>query len=146
MAYITLYTLQSSSVKKRCGSNGDKVFEFLYSSLKNTHRMLLDARVVDCNNKPNDFIDGSSNTSREILGAIFAGYVPLVSQNPYPIIVYSVKDPILVTFEQMIFSLELKVPKTCNLISSSSILKMPERRSYNSQSSRENSTQSSGAT
>ena len=107
-------------------------------------RMLLDARVVDCNNKPNDFIDGSSNTSRGLLGAIFAWYVPLVSQNPYPIIIYSVKDPILVTFEQMISS--LKVPKTCDLISSSSILNMPERRSHNSQSTRENSTQSSGAT
>ena len=37
-----------------------------------------------------------------ILGLIFAGYVPLASQSPYPIIVYSVAniDPILVTFGQ----------------------------------------------
>ena len=42
-----------------------------------------------------------------LLGSISAGYVPLASPNPYPIIVYSVAiiDPILVTFEQMPFSL-----------------------------------------
>ena len=40
----------------------------------------------------------------EVLGLIFTGYVPLASQNPYPIIVYSVRqicyfrDPSLVTF------------------------------------------------
>ena len=37
-------------------------------------------------------------------GVIFAGYVPLASQNPDPIIVYSVTqilDPILVTFGQI---------------------------------------------
>ena len=33
----------------------------------------------------------------ELLGLIFAGYVPLASQGPYPPIV----DPILVTFEQI---------------------------------------------
>ena len=27
-----------------------------------------------------------------VLGSIFAGYVPLASQNPYPIIVYSVPN------------------------------------------------------
>ena len=27
-----------------------------------------------------------------LLGSIFAGYVPLVSQNPYPMIVYSVAN------------------------------------------------------
>ena len=27
-----------------------------------------------------------------VLGSIFAGYVPLASQNPYPIIVYSVAN------------------------------------------------------
>ena len=38
-----------------------------------------------------------------VLGSSFAGYVPLASQNPYPITVYSVANyrPILVTFEQM---------------------------------------------
>ena len=39
-----------------------------------------------------------------ILGSGFAGYVPLASQNPHPIIVNSVAnyiDSILVTFEQM---------------------------------------------
>ena len=38
-----------------------------------------------------------------LLGSIFAGYVPLASQSPYPIIVYSVAiiDPILVTFGQI---------------------------------------------
>ena len=40
----------------------------------------------------------------EVLGLIFAGYVPLATQSPYPIIVYSVRqicyfrDPNLVTF------------------------------------------------
>ena len=40
----------------------------------------------------------------EVLGLIFAGYVPLASQSPYLIIVYSVRqicnfrDPNLVTF------------------------------------------------
>ena len=34
-----------------------------------------------------------------LLGSIFAGYVPLASQSPYPIIVYFI-DPILVTFEE----------------------------------------------
>ena len=39
----------------------------------------------------------------EVLGLIFTGYVPLASQSPYPIIVYSVRqicyfrDPSLVT-------------------------------------------------
>ena len=43
-------------------------------------------------------------TSEEVLGSIFAGYVPLASQSPYPIIVCSVAnyrvpiDPILVTY------------------------------------------------
>ena len=40
-----------------------------------------------------------------ILGLIFAKYVPLASQSPYPIMVYSVAnniiDPILVTFVQI---------------------------------------------
>ena len=38
-----------------------------------------------------------------MLGFIFAGYVPLGSQQPYPIIVYSVAniEPILVTFAQI---------------------------------------------
>ena len=40
-----------------------------------------------------------------ILGLIFAKHVPLASQSPYPIMVYSVAnniiDPILVTFEQL---------------------------------------------
>ena len=46
-----------------------------------------------------------------LLGSSFAGYVPLVSQNPYPIIVYfwsilwPIINPILVTFGQMIFLL-----------------------------------------
>ena len=37
------------------------------------------------------------------LGLIFVGYVPLASQSPYPIIVYSVAmiDPVLVTFGQI---------------------------------------------
>ena len=40
---------------------------------------------------------------REALGLFFYGYVPLVSQSPYPIIVYSVANyrPILVTFGQI---------------------------------------------
>ena len=36
-----------------------------------------------------------------VLGLMFAGYVPLASQSPYPIIVYI--DPILVTFWKMYF-------------------------------------------
>ena len=38
-----------------------------------------------------------------VLGLIFAGCVPLASQSPYPIIVYSapIIDPILVTFGQI---------------------------------------------
>ena len=40
-----------------------------------------------------------------VLGWIFAGYVPLASQGPYPIIFYSVANniivPILVTFGQL---------------------------------------------
>ena len=38
-----------------------------------------------------------------VLGSIFAGYVPLASQSPYPIVVYSVVNyrPILVTFDQI---------------------------------------------
>ena len=46
-----------------------------------------------------------------VLGSSFAGYVPLASQNPYPIIVYfwstlwPIINPILVTFGQMIFLL-----------------------------------------
>ena len=38
-----------------------------------------------------------------VLGLIFAGYVPLASQIPYPIVVYPVAniDPILVTFAQI---------------------------------------------
>ena len=46
-----------------------------------------------------------------ILGSSFAGYVPLASQNPYPVIVYvwsilwPISNPILVTFGQMIFLL-----------------------------------------
>ena len=49
-----------------------------------------------------------------LLGLIFAGYVPLASQNPYPIIVYSVAkykphldDPNLVTFCFCIYLLKL---------------------------------------
>ena len=39
-----------------------------------------------------------------LLGLILAGYVPLASQNPYPITVCSVaKDPILVTFGKIYF-------------------------------------------
>ena len=47
----------------------------------------------------------------EVLGSSFAGYVPLASQNPYPIIVYfwsilrQIINPIFVTFGQMIFLL-----------------------------------------
>ena len=46
-----------------------------------------------------------------LLGSSFAGYVPLASQNPCPIIVYfwsilwPIINPILVTFGQMIFLL-----------------------------------------
>ena len=38
-----------------------------------------------------------------VLGLIFTGCVPLASQSPYPIIVYSapIIDPILVTFGQI---------------------------------------------
>ena len=38
-----------------------------------------------------------------VLRLIFAGYVPLASQSPYPFLVYSVAivDPILVTFTQI---------------------------------------------
>ena len=37
-----------------------------------------------------------------VLGLIFAGYVPLASQSPYPIsILSSIIDPILVTFVQL---------------------------------------------
>ena len=38
-----------------------------------------------------------------VLGSSFAGYVPLASQNPHPVIVYSVANyrPILDTFGQM---------------------------------------------
>ena len=44
-----------------------------------------------------------SPRGREALGLFFYGYVPLVSQSPYPIIVYSVANyrPILVTFGQI---------------------------------------------
>ena len=59
-----------------------------------------------------------------VLGSSFAGYVPLASQNPYPIIntVYfwsillSIINPILVTFEQISDFLTLKVPKKCDPI------------------------------
>ena len=36
-----------------------------------------------------------------VLGSSFAGYVPLASQNPYPIANPQAVDPILVTFGQM---------------------------------------------
>ena len=39
-----------------------------------------------------------------VIGSSFAGHVPMASQNPHPIIVYSVAnyiDPILATFGQM---------------------------------------------
>ena len=38
---------------------------------------------------------------RVVLELIFAWCVPLASQSPYPIIVYSVANPILVTFGQI---------------------------------------------
>ena len=47
----------------------------------------------------------SQNPRGRVFGLIFAGYVPLASQSPYPIIVYfilwpiiQIIDPILVTF------------------------------------------------
>ena len=45
----------------------------------------------------------SRSTARGVLGLIFAGYVPLASQSPYPIIVYPVANyrPVLITFGQM---------------------------------------------
>ena len=45
-----------------------------------------------------------ANQSGHVLRLVFAGYVPLAFQSPYPIIVYSVAsyiDPILVTFRQI---------------------------------------------
>ena len=39
---------------------------------------------------------GGGGVGGGALGSIFAGYVPLASQSPYPII-----DPILVTFVEM---------------------------------------------
>ena len=51
-----------------------------------------------------------------VLGASFAGYVPLASINPYPNIIYFLSilwpiiNPILVSF------LTLKVPKKCDPI------------------------------
>ena len=42
--------------------------------------------------------------ARGVFGLLFAGYVPLASQCPYPIIVYffwTIIDPILVTFGQI---------------------------------------------
>ena len=49
------------------------------------------------NKDTNNSIAGNRNWDAAV------GYVPLISQNPYPIMVYSVPniDPILVTFEKM---------------------------------------------
>ena len=42
---------------------------------------------------PLNFSNGPSlNETTGVLGLIFAGYVPLASQSPYPIIVYSVAN------------------------------------------------------
>ena len=45
----------------------------------------------------------SANPPEGVLASSFAGYVPLASQNPYPIksILWPAIDPILVTFGQM---------------------------------------------
>ena len=50
--------------------------------------------------------NASACLTQGLLGLIFAGYVPLTSQNPYPIIVYIsvaniIIDPILVTLGKM---------------------------------------------
>ena len=37
-------------------------------------------------------VNGSNFPGGGLLGSIYAGYVPLASQNPYPIIVYSVAN------------------------------------------------------
>ena len=62
-------------------------------------------------------LSGFNNTLKcikiqgEVLGSSFAGYVPLASQNPYPIIVFfwsilwPIINSILVTFGQTIFLL-----------------------------------------
>ena len=42
--------------------------------------------------KKRNFTDGFKLTHSSRLGLIFAGYVPLASQSPYPIIVYSVAN------------------------------------------------------
>ena len=53
-----------------------------------------------CRGKQDVFPQGRRG---QVLGLIFAGYVPLASQSPYPITVnfWPVIDPILVTFGQM---------------------------------------------
>ena len=39
-----------------------------------------------------DRVPGGGGGGRGALGSIFAGYLPLASQSPYPIIVYSVAN------------------------------------------------------
>ena len=59
---------------------------------------------------PQDCLMISTNHGGGVLGLIFAGFVPLVSQSPFPSIVYSVAKyrPILVTliWEDVIFAIQ----------------------------------------
>ena len=76
--------------------------------LKKIHTRNLITKKNSCGSKiplppppPLNFSNGPSlNETTGVLGLIFAGYVPLASQSPYPIIVYSVAN-YLVTFGQI---------------------------------------------